>query len=59
MADKKTDKKDSLQSDPQYNKSRGRRDGQKGETSQTTTKRERNVGHENTEEHSIKPKGNR
>lgn len=53
MANKK------LQDDPQYNKSRGRRDGEAGKTSQQNTNRERNVGHEKSEEHNIKPKGNR
>jgi hypothetical protein len=55
MADKKT----KLQDDPQYNKSRGRRDGNEGKTSQENTNRERNVGHSKSEEHSIKSKGNK
>jgi hypothetical protein len=56
MPDKKTEK---LQDDPQYNKSRGRRDGEAGKTSQQTSNRERNVGHSNSEEHSKTTKGNR
>lgn len=52
-------KKEKLQDDPQYNKSRGRRDGESGKSSQQTTNRERNVGHEKSEEHSMKSKGNR
>jgi hypothetical protein len=51
--------KEKLQDDPQYNKARGRRDGEAGKSSQQNTNRERNVGHSKSEEHNIKPKGNR
>lgn len=47
-------KKEKLNSE-QANKAKGRRDG--SEASQNNNGRERNVGHKNAEEHSIKPKG--
>jgi len=45
--------------DSSYNRSRGRRDGGSGQTSQQTSNRERNVSHSKAEEHSIRAKGNR
>ena len=53
------DKKAKLQDDPQYNKSRGRRDGEAGKTRQQETNREKNVSHSKSEEHSRTAKGNR
>lgn len=47
-------KKEKLNSE-QANKAKGRRDG--SEASQNNNGRERNVGHKNAEEHSIKLKG--
>jgi hypothetical protein len=48
-----------LQDNPQYNKSRGRRSGEAGKSSQQQPGRERNAGHKNSEEHNINAKGNR
>jgi hypothetical protein len=48
-----------LQEDSQFNKSRGRRDGEPGKTSQQNSNRERNVGHSKAEEHNKTAKGNR
>jgi hypothetical protein len=45
--------------DEKWNRARGRRDGSAGKPSQSGSNRERNVGHKKSEEHSIKPKGNR
>lgn len=44
---------------PGFNKSRGRKPADAGTTSQQTKGREKNVGHKKSEEHSIKPKGNK
>lgn len=53
------DKKNRLQDNPSFNKARGRRDGEAGKTRQETTNRERNIGHNKSEEHNRTAKGNR
>jgi hypothetical protein len=43
----------------EFNRARGRRDGEAEKPSQEESERERNVGHEKAEEHNRIPKGNR